>query len=193
MGVYTGYNFAPHDPVGEFGYAFPPRTWWNGMMAFFFAWLGFVMLQIALLGMLQSSLDMANPWGMDLTDICVTHSIVMAATNCKKLYNWDLYMKLQAQVGIAPNGSDIVRQVAPLVANAHDDLRTSEELQGTETDLAGLGGAGGGQGGGGGLRCKRRFKIARPMFFREDGEADLDFGEAGASIFPASELRGEKI
>jgi hypothetical protein len=31
------------------------------------------------------------------------------------------------------------------------------------------------------------------MFFREDGEADLDFGEAGASIFPASELRGEKI
>merc|ERR1711871_117537 len=165
---YTGYAFGFPDPVGLYGWTAPPMVWWHQVIQFVFAWLGFIMLQVALLTMLQASLDMSNPWGMDLTDLCVTDSVIVAATNCKKLYNWDNYMKLHAQKGIGPDGREVVRYVAPLVAHEHDDLR-GEELEGTE---AGFG------------RCKRRFKQSRPMLIKSfpEGEVDLDFGEAGQMI-----------
>ena len=86
------------------------------------------------------------------------------------LYNWENAMTLHKQSYIDDDGKEVVREVAPLVIPAHDDVHEHEQHQANlvTSDKPD--------------RCMRRLELPRPMLLKEMPEhlIDLDFGEASA-------------
>ena len=113
----------------------------------FFAFLGLVFFCLGIFGQLTAAFHMADPWGNDNCDLFVTAITEDTILGAKRLFNWDCHMTLHEQETTTSDGYTKLRQVAPLVAQAHDDLRDDELMDTAE----------------GFDRCGRRYMLPRPV------------------------------